>query len=84
MSERTHEYSVIDVATALHGTVTGSFGGLTKEQLDERAAWLQKQLARWQPSTLAYSSKYDACVYALAREALLLYCEREALGKAGR
>jgi hypothetical protein len=65
--EERNTHSVIEVATILHGTSTGSYGNVMRDELDAKAAWLKSRIEEgWnEPST-----HYDHAVRWMARESL--------------
>lgn len=67
-----YEFSVLEVAQDLAGSVTGTFGGRSRDEMDRRAQWLKRRLAEWTPS-IGVAESFDDAVRNLAKAALALY-----------
>ena len=67
-----YEFSVLEVAQDLAGSVTGTFGGRSRDEMDRRAQWLKCRLAEWTPS-IGVAESFDDAVRNLAKAALALY-----------
>lgn len=69
-----YEHSVLGVSQELVGFISGTFGGLSQDQMFARAAWLDWRIAdpQWSPSRFGTGEEheYEAIVRDLARAAL--------------
>jgi len=67
-------HPVIEVATLLAGTATGSHDGVQADELRVLRDWLAWRVeAGWHSPALGYAAAYDDAVRAMARAALALF-----------
>ncbi len=68
-----HDYAVIEVAEIIHGTVTGTGGGLMEDEYAKRVNWLRWRIVSgWEESRDPEDAPYDIAVKNLAFAALML------------
>lgn len=69
-----YEHSVLEVSQQLVGFISGTFCGLSQDQMFVRAAWLDWRIAdaQWRPSRFGVGEEheYEAIARDLARAAL--------------
>lgn len=56
-----YEHSVLDVSSQLVGFISGTFGGLSQDQMYTRAAWLDWRIAdaQWRPSRFGTGEEHE-------------------------
>ena len=67
-----YEHSVLEVSQQLVGFISGTFDGLSQEEMYARAAWLEWRVEEWEVSRFGLREEHDYqdTVRALARAAL--------------
>ena len=64
-----YKYSVLDVCQDIHGDYCGSGDGIQTDLLKSYVEWLERRLV-YDEGWDKHRCSYDACVYALATQAL--------------